>query len=63
MRGAVQHLGDVTCEIGVPGVAVHQIRALASGRHLQVDTENLERGVGRFQPAGHPVGLDAMLGS
>ena len=34
-----------------------------AGRHLQIDSENLERGVGRFQPAGHPVGLDAMLGS
>ena len=51
--------GDVTGEVGVPGVRVHQVRALTRGGNLEVDTEGTQRCVsslklGQVRVTGHP---------
>ena len=50
---AVQQTGEVAAEVGVPGVGVHQVGALAAGGDREVDPEGLQGGVGgRRAPAG-----------
>jgi hypothetical protein len=61
VRDAVQQLRHVPGKVGVPGVAVHEVRAGAGVRHLQVDAQHLQRGVRRLQAAGDAVAGDAGL--
>jgi hypothetical protein len=61
VRDAVQQLRDVPGQVGVPGVAVHEVRAGARGRHLQVDAQHLKRGVRRLQATGNPIAGYARL--
>ena len=44
----VEQLGQVAAEVGVPGVAVHEVDALDVGRHAQVD---------RHGPQGRPLAV------
>ena len=51
--------GDVACEVGVPGVGVHQVRPLTRGGNLKVNAEGTQRCVGTLQlgqvrMASHP---------
>src|SRR5690606_18367892 len=43
VRDAVEELGEVAGEIGVPGVRVDQLAALQGGGHGQVDGEGAQR--------------------
>ena len=62
VRHAVQQLGQVAGHVGVPGVRVHQVRALAAGDHRQVGARGrAARGWPSASAAGHAVRRDARL--
>ena len=54
VRDAVQQLGQVAAEVGVPGMTVDEARALHAGGHGEVDRDRLERGRVRT-PAGQAL--------
>ena len=58
VRDAVEQRRDVSGDVGVPGVGVHQVGAGDVRNDLQVDPEGLDRGVGGAQVFGHGVGRD-----
>ena len=49
VRDAAHEAREVAAEVGVPGVRVHEVRALAGGGEGQVDTEGGQCGVGPRQ--------------
>ena len=60
VRNAVQELGQVPGEVGVPGVAVHERGALDPRRHREVDRDGLERRGVRAAPG---QGLPGPIGA
>ncbi len=62
VRDAVQQLRRVAGHVRVPGVTVDEVRADAPGRHLEVDPEDTERGVGRGEGCRHAVRAHPGLG-
>jgi hypothetical protein len=61
MRHPVQQLRGVAGEVGVPGVAVHDVGAVAPGGHLQIDAHRAQRGVGAGQSGRFRVRRHARL--
>ena len=60
VRDPVDQLGQMTPELGVPGVAVRELGALDVGGHDQVDRHRLQRGEMRLvarQRVPRPVGV------
>ena len=59
MRDAVEQLGEMAGEVGVPGVGVDQFAALQLGGHRQVDGEGAQRVVGAVESGERLVAQDA----
>ncbi|CAM5506652.1 hypothetical protein STENM327S_08348 [Streptomyces tendae] len=49
VRDAVEELGEVAAEVGVPGVGVHQFAPFEGGGHGEVDREGAQRVVGAVE--------------
>ena len=58
----MEQAGQVTGEVGVPGVGVDDVGPLGALGHLQVDAEGAQSGVGALELGDLGVADDAVVG-